>query len=164
MRLISIAFLLFMAACQSDSNISTNPSASMEELVGADRDEKGCIGSAGYTWSVVKDSCIRVFEAGTPFVKYDVATGVIDSTNVAYVVLSDDKKQAEAFFGTTDKPIVMDALPVMEGETMPVLFENKTEMVKLRSHRDIYQLLFLDTVRYVQYYDAEKGMGKWLNK
>lgn len=156
--------VLFMAACQNGSNFSTNPSKSTEALVGADRDEHGCIGSAGYTWSVVKDSCIRVFEEGTPFVKYDVATGVIDSTTVAYVVPSEDKKRAEVFFGTTDKPVVMDALPVMEGETMPVLFENKAEMVKLRSQRDTYQLLYQDTVRYVQYFNAENGMGKWLKK
>lgn len=53
---------------------------------------------------------------------------------------------------------------MMEGETMPVLFENKTGMVKLRSHKDTYQMLFLDTVRYLQYYDVENGMGKWLKK
>jgi hypothetical protein len=162
--MIVIAFILSMAACQNGSNAETKQSESTKELVGADRDEHGCIGSAGYTWSVVMDSCIRVFEAGTPFVKYDVATGAIDSSMVAYVVLSNDKQKAEAFFGSTDKPVVMDALPVMEGETMPVLFENTTEMIKLRSHRDTYQLLYKDTVRYLQHYNAEQGMGKWLMK
>jgi hypothetical protein len=164
MRIIPLVILLFMVACQSNTDTESKEPASTEQLDGADRDEHGCIGSAGYTWSAVKDSCIRVFEEGTPFVKYDAATGAIDSSTVAYVVLSEDKQRAEAFFGTTDKPILMDALPVMEGETMPVLFENKTEIVKLRSHRDTYQLLYQDTVRYVQYYNAENGIGKWLKK
>jgi hypothetical protein len=163
MRIISLVILLFMAACQSGSNTDSKEPISTVPLVGADRDAKGCIGSAGYTWSVVKDSCIRIWEVGTPFVRYEAATGVMDSSTVAYVVLSEDKQKAEVFFGATDKPVVMNALPVMEGETMPVLFENKTEMVKMRSHRDIYQLLYMDSVRYIQHYDAARGLGKWLS-
>lgn len=163
MRIITVILALLIASCQRTSNNDIKHfSDTTELLVGADRDEHGCIGSAGYTWSVVKDSCIRVFETGSPFEKYDVATGAIDSLTVAFVVLSDDKQRAEAFFGTSDKPIIMEALPVMEGETMPILFENKNEMLKIRSYRDIYQLVFLDTVRYVQYYDAEKSLGKWM--
>jgi hypothetical protein len=164
MRIISLVMVLFMAACQSGSNTDSKEPASTEQLDGADRDEHGCIGSAGYTWSVIKNSCIRIWEEGTPFVKYDAATGVMDSSTVAFVILSNDKQKAEVFFGPTDKPVVMDALQVKEGETMPVLFENTTELVKMRSHRDTYQLLFLDTIRYVQHYNAENGMGKWLKK
>jgi hypothetical protein len=33
-------------------------------MVGGDRDDHGCIGSAGYQWSVLKNECIRIFEAG----------------------------------------------------------------------------------------------------
>lgn len=165
MKLGLLAFLLCLASCQKDIDTSEKLSLEAKELVvGGDRDEKGCIGSAGYTWSAVKDGCIRIFEEGTPFIQYEMTTGAMDSSIVAYVVLSADRQQAEAFFGITDKPIIMDAIPVMEGETMPVLYENKTEGIKLRSYRDVYQLLYLDTVRYVQYYDAEKGMGIWLKK
>lgn len=165
MKLGLLALILCLASCQKGSDTPEKLPGKAEELVvGSDRDEKGCIGSAGYTWSAAKNSCIRIFEEGTPFITYEMTTGAMDSSIVAYVVLSADRQQAEAFFGTTDKPIVMDALPVMEGETMPVLYENKTERIKLRSHRDVYQLLYLDTVRYVQYYDAEKGMGNWLKK
>ena len=34
--------------------------------VGADRDEHGCIASAGYTWSQLRKSCIRLWEEATP--------------------------------------------------------------------------------------------------
>jgi len=156
--------LLLIAACQNGSNGYANKAGTLRQLVGADRDQHGCIGTAGYTWSVVKNGCIRVFEEGTPFMKYDTATGLTDSSMSAYVVLSGNNQKAEVFFGTTGKPVVMNALPQMEGEIMPVLFENKTEGLKLRSYRDIYQLLFLDTVRYMQYYNAEMGLGKWLKK
>ena len=37
-------------------------------MPGSDRDEHGCIGSAGYQWSQVQKKCIRIFEAGTRLV------------------------------------------------------------------------------------------------
>lgn len=33
-----------------------------EPLVGGDKDEHGCIGSAGYTWCEIKQKCLRVWE------------------------------------------------------------------------------------------------------
>jgi len=33
-----------------------------QPLVGSDRDEHGCIGSAGYSWCEAKLKCIRIFE------------------------------------------------------------------------------------------------------
>ena len=164
MRIVAFGMLLLIAACQNGSNGGASQASNNKQLVGADRDHHGCIGSAGYTWSIVKNACIRVFEEGTPFVKYDAVNGATDSSMSALVVLSGDKQKVEVFFGTTGKPVVMNALPQVEGETMPVLFENKSEQLKLRSYRDIYQLLFLDTVRYMQYYNAEVGLGKWLKK
>jgi len=37
-----------------------------EQLVGADRDEHGCIGSAGYTWCESKQKCLRIWEEDCP--------------------------------------------------------------------------------------------------
>lgn len=34
----------------------------MEQIVGGDRDEHGCIGSAGYSWCEVKGKCLREWE------------------------------------------------------------------------------------------------------
>jgi hypothetical protein len=164
MKKISLVVLFFMAACQNSSNQNEMPEPSDIPMVGADKDAHGCIGSAGYTWSVVKDSCIRVFESGTRFISYDQVTGAEDSTKTAFVVLSNDQLKAEAFFDATNKPVVMDAVTVMEGETMPVLFENKTELVKLRYYRDSYQLLYKDTIRYMQLYAADKGLKTLLQK
>ncbi|MCL4374706.1 hypothetical protein M1523_02490 [Patescibacteria group bacterium] len=43
--------------------ISETPVASpTAQLVGNDRDEHGCIGSAGYTWCAAKNKCLRVWE------------------------------------------------------------------------------------------------------
>ncbi len=32
------------------------------QLLGGDRDEHGCIGSAGYSWCEAKQKCLRVWE------------------------------------------------------------------------------------------------------
>lgn len=39
-----------------------NATASASPLIGGDKDEHGCIGSAGYSWCEAKKKCIRVFE------------------------------------------------------------------------------------------------------
>ena len=51
-----LALLMLTTAC-------TQP-ATIEQVVGKDKDEHGCKGSAGYTWSTVLHDCIRLWEAG----------------------------------------------------------------------------------------------------
>jgi hypothetical protein len=154
MRRILIG-LLFLQACGSEVDVKPEH---QKTLVGSDRSAEGCIGSAGYVWSVVRDSCIRPFEEGSPFFAYNPATGAVDSTSAIYFVLSTPAGRAELFFGPTEKPAIMDALKTMEGETMPVLYESKTELVKLRYYRDSYQILYQDSIRYIQFAGAPKGL------
>ncbi|ESU28445.1 hypothetical protein FLJC2902T_18080 [Flavobacterium limnosediminis JC2902] len=71
-------------------------------VLGTDKDEKGCVTSAGYMWSQTKNRCIRVFEEGFRLTPYNT---VSDSTEVdeeqatlnAYVVFNEDKSIAELF-------------------------------------------------------------------
>ncbi len=43
--------------------LNKEPVATNQEiLVGGDRDEHGCIGSAGYTWCAEKEKCLRAWE------------------------------------------------------------------------------------------------------
>lgn len=57
-------------------------------LVGNDRDEHGCIGSAGYTWSYALHDCVRVWEAG---LRFDSGPKQI------YLIFSPDSTLAEIF-------------------------------------------------------------------
>ena len=60
--------------------------------LGGDRDEHGCIGSAGYVWCEVQKDCIRLFEKG-------IRTEAADGNNVsAFIVFSPDSTRAELFF------------------------------------------------------------------
>lgn len=65
-------------------------------LVGGDRDEHGCIPSAGYTWSDALHDCVRVWEVG---LRFD------DGASPAFLVFSKDSVYAEIF--TTDKDPVL---------------------------------------------------------
>lgn len=57
--------LLFLSACslspKAENGVEGNV-VNQENLVGGDRDEHGCIGSAGYSWCELKQKCLRVWE------------------------------------------------------------------------------------------------------
>lgn len=79
--------ILSVAACTQPAP----PSA-----VGADRDAHNCIGSAGYTWSQTRQSCLRVWEEG--FALFD--TQDKNASTAAFVLVNDNYMQMEVFLPT----------------------------------------------------------------
>ena len=67
----------------------------MEKLVGGDRDDHGCIPSAGYTWSEALHQCVQIWEVGE---RFDAGQKNI------YLVFDGDSTYAEIF---TDKKNVL---------------------------------------------------------
>jgi hypothetical protein len=59
-------------------------------IVGADKDIHGCIGSAGYKWSEIRNECIRPFELSLQLLNPD-------KTFIASFLFSENKNQAEVF-------------------------------------------------------------------
>lgn len=63
-----VLFTLFLSACTLGKNngneTKTNPvnQSNQPNIVGNDRDEHGCIGSAGYSWCEIKQKCLRPWE------------------------------------------------------------------------------------------------------
>lgn len=49
-----------------EANVEIAHEGVCEELLGGDKDEHGCIGSAGYTWCESKQKCIRPWEEDCP--------------------------------------------------------------------------------------------------
>lgn len=77
--------------------------------LGGDRDEHGCIPSAGYSWSAVRGACIRPFEEG-------VAVRPVDdpgATYAVYIVFAQDSTRAELFLPQAGMP------PVLERRALP---------------------------------------------
>ena len=61
-------------------------------MVGSDKDNHGCIASAGYTWSEVQKDCIRLWEKGVRM------NAVDDAGKTLFLVFSPDSAQVELFF------------------------------------------------------------------
>lgn len=82
-------------------------------VLGNDKDKHGCVTSAGYRWSEVKQNCIRVFEEGLRLVPVnDTIDEGEDGTDQArlnaYFVIDSIKKRAEVFIiADTSKTIVL---------------------------------------------------------
>jgi hypothetical protein len=64
------------------------------QKVGGDRDVHGCIGSAGYTYSQIKNDCVRVFEQK---IKLNEVSSDNSYTSMTAVIFSKDMKRAEIF-------------------------------------------------------------------
>ena len=112
---LSVVALTF-AACnnstsQQTDNAAEEPATTEETpMVGGDRDEHGCIGSAGFTWSALRGECIQIFEVGTRLnpVEEKEEVAVIS----AFVVTKDgDNSQVELFITNEDQN------PILKQET-----------------------------------------------
>lgn len=73
-------------------------------ITGADRDKHGCIGSAGYTYSVLKKDCIRIFEQKIKLHQVDSAGSY---KAIATVIFSTNNKQAEVFLANHKESLIL---------------------------------------------------------
>ena len=89
-----------LAGCGNSREKNAAAAAETEktEIVGDDKDEHGCIASAGYTWSEVQKDCIRLWEKGVRLASVD------DAENTLFIVFSPDSTQVELFFSEEDAP------------------------------------------------------------
>ncbi|MEZ2334798.1 hypothetical protein AB6735_04150 [Mucilaginibacter sp. RCC_168] len=65
-----------------------------QKATGGDRDKHGCIGSAGYTYSIIKKDCIQTFAQKIKLKEVDPKRSF---STIAAVIFSDDNKKAEIF-------------------------------------------------------------------
>ena len=75
-------------------------------MVGGDRDEHGCIGSAGYSWSALRGECIQVFEVGTRLNPMDVEQE--EAVISAFIVSKEgNNSQVELFITGEDQNLIL---------------------------------------------------------
>lgn len=114
MKKLFLLLPFVFAACSQEPSTAQAPAAKQKPAapaVGADRDAHGCIASAGYTYSVVQNKCIRLFEEGVPLIP---TAQVGEPALVAYVVTSQDKQQAEVFLPEHTEGIVLQRVEGIE--------------------------------------------------
>lgn len=63
--------------------------------LGADRDAHGCIGSAGYAWSEIRKSCVRLFEVGLRLDPVPPPKGNEATLSAFLVFAADDRAPAK---------------------------------------------------------------------
>lgn len=92
MCLICAGALLTGCGNGGKKEAETSERKEKEVVVGSDKDEHGCIASAGYTWSEVQKDCIRLWEKGVRM------NAVDDAGKTLFLVFSPDSTQVELFF------------------------------------------------------------------
>ena len=108
---LSVVALAFTACNnstpQQTDNAAEEPTTPQQEtMVGGDRDEHGCIGSAGYTWSALRGECIQVFEVGIRLNPEDIKEeGTVIS---AFIVSKEgDNSQVELFITNEEQSLIL---------------------------------------------------------
>lgn len=156
--LIFIGGISLLASCTATSKKNETKTE-----VGADRDQHGCIASAGYTWSEVRKDYIRLFESGTRL------EGTHDKQQSAYLVFSADSSQVELFFSNGEKPEILDRRSLPGGGYAWNREDDDTKNVKMKNGAWIItqrqKILYqqdnppMETLRYEGLLPAADGPG-----
>jgi hypothetical protein len=133
------------------------------ENVGGDKDKHGCKASTGYTWSELKNNCVRIFETGTQFSAYGKN---LDSTLAAYVIISGDQKKAEVFVPSnySKESIILDAVKNSKDNIKTTLFENKQKMISIDLSKDKYLIIIKNDPVFYQNRSEIEGLGKLIKE
>lgn len=100
---LHITFVLSLAilACSSNKKMKETK----EMMVGSDQDEHGCKPSAGYTWSILKNDCVRFFEIG---IALEPTKETLKNGTIAFVITNENEKgKVEVFIPSQNGGIIL---------------------------------------------------------
>ena len=120
--------VLSMLSCNSPKKeeVKENSKQKMEEqeeLVGVDRDEHGCITSAGFSWSELQQTCVQLWEAGVRLNPVEVKEG--DAVISAFVLFNKDESKAEIILPNKEGSVILDKKAENLYEKGEYLYDNK---------------------------------------
>lgn len=109
-KISTLLLLLFLAASckymdQKEETEENKKASTAIDSVVHDRDENGCLASAGYVWSKVNKECVKGF-SGIQLNPMDKPDNE-DETLSAYVLFNEDASQAEIFLPKDTASIVL---------------------------------------------------------
>lgn len=111
---------IVLAGCGNSKNKKNE-----DNMVGNDKDEYGCIASAGYIWSEVQKDCIRLWEKGVRM------ESVANKENTAYIVFAPDSLQVELFFSGDQPNEILDRRSLPGGDYAWNVEDDDTKNVRL---------------------------------
>ena len=120
--------VLSMLSCNSPKKEEVkeekvNTEEIQEPLVGADRDEHGCITSAGFSWSELQQTCVQLWEAGVRLNPVEVKGD--DSVISAFVLFNKDESKAEIILPNKEGSVILDKKAENLYEKGEYLYDNK---------------------------------------
>lgn len=111
-KLLPLFFLFtFFTSCdyvlkKKENNAIVTTDSVPELGIPIEKDKNGCVKEAGYKWSIIKDDCIRVSDEGFRLNPIDDLSN-LEPTKSAYVLLSEEKLQAEVFLQEKQNSILL---------------------------------------------------------
>ena len=102
--ILILVFILVAFSCAS--KLSAKKDLNEYSFVGNDFDVYGCKASAGYSWSVLKKECIRIFEKGIRLASVEQRKDSANSVS-AFVVFDQKGNKAELFLPNQKQSIVL---------------------------------------------------------
>ena len=118
-----ISFLLFSCQPAGQKDTSKDNSSSLPPI-GGSKDKHGCLVSAGYTWSKLKEECVRPWEGTITMNITDTSTNF---ETAAFVLIDSIKQKAELFIKEEDESVLLDSLA-------PHLYANKDYQLIEKDH------------------------------
>lgn len=139
-----LACLALLASCGTKTSKqekkTEDGSVKEAKLVGSDRDEHGCITSAGYQWSELLKDCIRPFEKGSR-----LKSTQSDNTLAAYLVFNSDSSKVELFIPKVkEKPILSRSENTSEGR----IWIEQDNRYSVKSTKDNWELYLHNELQY----------------
>ncbi|MFN3968851.1 hypothetical protein [Flavobacterium sp.] len=121
--LLLIASILLFSCKLNDQNETESdeenvPSAVKDSTIVNDKDEHGCLATAGYIWSKMNKECVKGY-TGIQLNPVDKPENE-DETLSAFVLFSEDQNQAEVFLPNEANSIIL--IRLAEGK--PWVFED----------------------------------------
>lgn len=127
------ATLFVLQSCQPKEN-KTETITPETKLVGADADAHGCKGSAGYTWSELKQNCIRIFEDGVKMTAVDTS---LDQTTAAFAVFNADSSKVELFIPTASNGIILNKTEAGMWADSLYVFTSKDQQCEIQKGKSL---------------------------
>jgi hypothetical protein len=106
-KVILLITVLGMASCGSNTQKKESNTQAQEPIIGADKDEHGCLVGAGQTWSNLNQTCMQVFNEGkrlNPTTK----TSKDEAIFSAFVVFNQDKSKCELFLPNQKETVILE--------------------------------------------------------
>lgn len=105
------ACTLFLTSCdfmlkKRDDDTGKEVKAEQKVVLGNDKDDNGCVTSAGYRWSLLKKECTRVLEEGYRLNSINELKEE-NSLQSAFVIFEKDGDRAELFLPEEKSPSIM---------------------------------------------------------